>query len=60
VSVKGSDEYEGMPRNERSRISGWDSRKAAKSGSSLASFLFGFFRLVPTTQDAPDGSHKRD
>jgi len=59
VSVKGSEEYEGMPRNERSRISGWDSRKAAKSGSSLAS-LFSFFWLVPTKQDAPDGSHKRE
>jgi hypothetical protein len=33
--VKGFEVYAGMPRKERSRISGWDSRKAAKSGSSL-------------------------
>src|SRR5260221_4285202 len=43
-SVKGSDGYEGMPRSERSRISGWDSRKAAKSGSSLG-YSFNFAGL---------------
>lgn len=40
MSVKGSEEYEGMPRNERSRISGWDSRKAAKSVSSLTKLIW--------------------
>jgi len=34
-SVKGSDAYEGMPRSVMSRILGWDSRKVAKSVSSL-------------------------
>ena len=33
--VNGSDGYEDMPRSERPRISGWDSRKAANSGLSL-------------------------
>ena len=33
--MKGSDAHESVPRSERSRISGCDPRKAAKSGSSL-------------------------
>ena len=56
--MKGSEAHAVMPLNERSRISGWDARKAAKSGSSLAGSisilrLNGRERNVET--DAPHG-----
>ena len=63
VNASGLDVHTGIPRRERSRISGCDSRNAAKSGSSLLTLRLSAHctkkrRKAKTVKHAPDGRLK--